>query len=132
MRLLNKGEKKVMDCIWNNGHEMSSNDLILELEPMKFSKPSVYKALQSLESDGFIKVTNVELIGRIYARKFSAVISKEEYFAFEMDSNGMGIESLKGICMALIGQYEKKTDSKADKVMVNELESIIKEIKDRN
>ena len=132
MRLLNKGEKKVMDCMWNTDHEMSSNDLTVALKDTKFSKPSVFKAVQSLEADEFIKVTNVELVGRIYARKFSAAVSKEEYFAFEMESNGLGIESLKDICMAMLGNYEKKTDRKMNKVMADELENIITEIRDRN
>ncbi|MCR4695604.1 MAG: BlaI/MecI/CopY family transcriptional regulator [Pseudobutyrivibrio sp.] len=130
MRKLTKGEYKVMECLWNSEEEMNSNEIAEALLNDKFSKPSVYKAIQSLEKEGFLTISSLELIGKIYARNFVPAISRDDYLAFELKDKGANLASMKNIYVAMLGM-EKKKDKEEREALINDLQEIINSIRKR-
>lgn len=86
---LTKSELEVMNVIWQAKEPLSRNDIIARSpEHRSWKDSSIHIILngllrkEAIKEDGFVKCN------KIYARKFSPLISGEEYYAKTMFSGG--------------------------------------------
>ena len=124
MKALNKSEEKIMAALWSQSEPVTITEIEAIFEDEKISKVSIFKIVQSLAKQGYVKISGVELIGKTYARKFEPAVSREEYAAIMLMERGISRSSLGAIALAMTGSGEGKKISK------KEIEQLIKDLED--
>ena len=129
--IMNKREEKVMEHLWTKGIPMTITELEELMVDEKLGKASIFKAVQSLMKYGYIKINGVELVGKSYARRFEAAISKEEYAAIVLLEKGFSRSSLGEIAVAMIGSEKgSKKNKKENEKLIADLERVIAKLKE--
>lgn len=133
-KLMDKRERRIMQFLWDNEEKALG---VPELEELgkgeKLSRPSIFKALQSLLDKGYISVAGKEQIGTVYARQYTPAITREEYAVVMLEDAGVSSSSLGSLALAMIGNERSgKKNAKKDEKLIKELEEIIERIKKGN
>ena len=130
--LLSPREEQLMDYLWEQDGLRSTDQIQVGLKDKDWNKVTLYRILQGLIDKGYVRISGLERNNTQYIRLMEPAISKEEYTARILAERGMGINSIPGLVMAILGSDEKKKRSrKEDEKIINELENIIKEIRIR-
>ncbi|MBR1854399.1 MAG: hypothetical protein IJ794_14875 [Lachnospiraceae bacterium] len=133
--VMDRRESRVMQKIWeqtDQGKSVSVADLEELFEGEKISKISIFKAVQSLLKKEYIGVAGLELAGTVYARKFEALIKREEYAAIALADDGIRTSSLGSLVLAMIGNDKAdRPDEVRDEELIKELEMVIERIRNK-
>ena len=118
---LTKSELEVMNVIWRAKEPLSRNDIIaLSSEHKSWKDSSIHIILngllrkEAIKEDGFVKCN------KIYARKFSPLISSEEYYSKALFSAG-GKENVPMLFSALLRSDQMTPE------LLEELEAMLAE-----
>lgn len=131
-RLMNKREEKLMNFLWEQQESVTIADMEQYFASEKLNKTTIFKAVQSLMGLGYICVSGVERSNKTYARQFRAAVTREEYAAIILAERGIETSSLGNLAMAMLGNDKsEKEDEDADEKLINELESIILQLRNR-
>lgn len=128
---LNPREKELMELIWSSAVPLTSIEMLDQLDPEKWNKLSVFRTINSLTAKKYIRVDGFEQYNTQYARKFTFSISREEYMAKLMREDGMGIESLGRVAVALLGE-DSDSDENSRDALIESLQEIIDKLKEEN
>lgn len=129
---MDKRERRIMERIWEqeDGNPLSVTDLEELFAGEKISKVSIFKAVQSLLDKGYIGVAALERSGAVYARKYEAVITREQYAAILLADSGIHSSSLGSLALAMIGNDRNdRPDEAKDEELIAELQEVIERIK---
>ena len=130
MKTLNKSEEKIMNALWSHPEAVTTSEIEELFNDEKISKVSIFKTIQSLVKQGYVKISGVELIGKTYARKFEPAVSREEYAAIMLMERGISRSSLGAIALAMTGSGEgKKISKKENEQLIKDLEDIIAKLR---
>lgn len=131
-KLMNKREEKLMNFLWEQQESVTIADMEQYFASEKLNKTTIFKAVQSLMGLGYICVSGVERSNKTYARQFRAAVTREEYAAIILAERGIETSSLGNLAMAMLGNDKsEKEDEDADEKLINELESIILQLRNR-
>lgn len=133
--IMDRREQRIMEKIWEQTDEERSVS-VTELEELfageKMSRVSIFKAVQSLLKKGYIGVQGLELSGTVYARKYEALITREQYAAIVLAKGGIRTSSIGSLVLAMIGNdKDDMPDQTKDEDLIKELEAVINRIKNR-
>lgn len=129
---MDKREQRIMQLLWDqeNGKALSIVDFERLFEGEKISRPSIFKALQSLMDKEYIDVAGLEQVGTVYARKYEPCITREEYAAILLADSGIRSSSLGSLALAMLGnERDDVRDAEQDAELVRELEQVIERIR---
>ncbi len=134
-QIMDKREQRIMEKIWEQTDAKNSVS-VTELEELfageKMSKVSIFKAVQSLLKKGYIGVEGLELSGTVYARKYEAQITREQYAAIVLANGGIRTSSLGSLVLAMIGNdRDDMPNETKDEELIAELEKVIERIRNR-
>ena len=130
---LNKREEKIMEALWSQPRAVTITEIEELFEDEKISKASIFKAVQALVRQGYVKVNGVELIKKTYARKIEPAISREEYAAIILMERGITRSSLGEIALAMTGSDRNgRKNKKEDEKLIKELEGIIARLREQD
>ena len=125
---LNTREKELMELLWNSDDALTSVEMLEKLDSDNWNKLSVFRTINGLIKKECIVVNGLEQYNTQYARKFTYALTREEYMAKLMREDGMGLESLGNVALALLG--DEMPDSKKEKdALINNLQAIIDDLK---
>ena len=131
--IMDKRESRVMQKVWEQTdleNPVSVADLEELFEGEKISKISIFKAVQSLLKKEYIGVAGLELAGTVYARKFKAMITREQYAAIALADSGIHTSSLGSLVLAMIGNdRDDRPDETKDEELIKDLEMVIDRIR---
>ena len=128
---LNAREKELMELLWSSDTSLTSNDMLDKLATEKWNKISVHRTINGLIDKNCIVVNGFEQYNTQYARKFTYALTREEYMAKLMQDDGLGLESLGKVALALIGDDVPENKKEKDE-LINNLQSIIDELKSKD
>ena len=131
-KLLTKSEERVMDFLWEKEDPVTISDIEQYFKKKNLTKATAFKAVQSLLNKNCICVNGVERATKTYARRFSPVITKEEYAAVLLEERGIDINSVGNLVVAMIGNQKKTHNANADEIVIKELKSVIQMLRDRS
>lgn len=134
-QIMDKREQRIMEKIWEQT-DVKNSVSVTELEELfageKMSKVSIFKAVQSLLKKGYIGVEGLELSGTVYARKYEAQITREQYAAIVLANGGIRTSSLGSLVLAMIGNdRDDMPNETKDEELIAELEKVIERIRNR-
>ena len=132
-KVMDKREQKIMQILWEHQDDIQGLSVV-DFEELtvgdKLSRPSIFKALQSLMDKEYIEVSGLEQVGTVYARRYIPKISREQYAAILLADNGIRSSSLGSLALAMIGNdRDDEPDKSKDDELISELEAVIETIK---
>lgn len=122
-----KREEELMEFLWEYGKPLTSYNMVDLCKNHKWKDSYIHCMIRSLEKKGAIEPCGEERSGIKIARKFQPAISKEEYYVQLALSAGVDRALFT---MAAAGLVKKDASSDQEK-LIQELEEIIKEFKER-
>ncbi len=120
-------EMELMNFLWSYGKPATSKDMLEKCVDRSWSPTYLNIMLRSLEEKGAIRCCGAVLYGRKYARQFECMLSKEEYYVRLAVDNGVDKKALATAAVGLV----KKEASEDQEDLIQELEKIIAEFKER-
>ena len=124
-KILTKNEELLMNLLWNTDSALSINDFQEEFAKQGLSKPTVFKAVQSLTGSQYLEVVGFEKATKTYARTFRPAITREEYAAVVLKEQGITMDGIADVVMALINDAGKDYTKKDREKTISDLEMII-------
>lgn len=93
-----KGKRyDVMDVLWKEDKPLSAfeiNDLYPELK-----MPTVRRCLELLLKENLIKVAGTSMNGKVYARNYVPLLSKEDYLKGNVQSKKIGVVEMMKVIL---------------------------------
>lgn len=124
MLSLNEAEFDVMNLLWIEDRPLLSTEIVSLLPSKSWKNSTVHTHINSLMAKNAIHVEGVEKSGKVYARKFAASISADEYLTTQLtDSPAYMADKntkLKEIFASLVGDGEISIET------LGQLEDLIK------
>ncbi len=77
---LSKNEKQLMELLWASEVPLTCTEMVHNSKDKMWKDSYVHVMVTSLMKKGMIKVDSVELVCKIYARKFVPTMTKDEYY----------------------------------------------------
>ncbi len=131
-KVMSKSEEKLMDFLWKQDKAMTIVEIEQHMAKEGLKKATIFKAVQSLIEQEYLCVNGVERVSKSYARKFEPVVTKEEYAAVVLAARGIDTNSLGNLAMAMLGNdNSEERDEEADEKLIEELEDIIAQLRNR-
>lgn len=115
-----------MELFWNRKEALSSVEILQVDTDHSWNDSYLHIMLRSLLKKGMIGVCGVVQHGTQYARQFVPLMTKEEYAAKLVVSKGLGKNSVAKVAVAMV----KETDGGTRGELIEELEKMIRELKD--
>lgn len=123
-----KGELELLDYLWERNEPLSPWEVEEQWEENTWTASHIRHLLTSLEEKGAVECCGAQRRGRQYSRRFRCTISQEEYYTEMAMSKGITAEKfLRAEAAALV----KKGSREDMEALVEELEGVIKEFKER-
>ncbi len=122
-----KRETELMDFLWSYGEPVTGKDILVLCKKRTWADNYLGVMLRSLEKKGAIRCCGMKLYGTKYARQFESTISREEYYVQLAKGNGVDVEAFAKAAVGLV----KEEKSSNQEELIQELEKIIKEFKER-
>lgn len=113
---LTETELGIMEILWTTETPMSQGDIISHAANQPWKENSIKVLLGHLLRKGMIQAVGMVRSGRVYARTFVPVYSREEYFAREVTNH---VDNIPGLFSALL----KYAD--ISELVLQELEQLI-------
>ncbi|MDO5539152.1 MAG: BlaI/MecI/CopY family transcriptional regulator [Eubacteriales bacterium] len=120
--LLTAAEMEIMEILWQNGHPMSSNDILKSGKIEGWSSGYLHNVLRSMLKKEAIRVNGMVQNNTQYARMFEPNLTKEEYAARMAMSVGIDEKSIAHVAVAMA----RETGSDE---LIDALEKIIEKLK---
>ena len=130
-KIMTDREEQFMEYFWEQEEPVTVGEIEEHFSHEKLSKAAVFKIIQAMLDKEFIRVNGFERTNKTYARKFEAAVSKEEYWGRILVSKGLGLDSLRHVAFAMIGERSSVDDEISDQDLISELENMIEEIRNR-
>lgn len=131
-KLMNKREEKLMNLLWGQDEALTIPEIEQCFSDENLSRATVFKAVQSLMDQEYIRVNGVERTNKTYARRFEPAVTREEYAAILLAEKGIKTRSLGNLAMAMIGNDKnEKEDEERDERLIKELEDIITQLRNK-
>lgn len=131
-KVMNKSEEKLMDFLWKQDKAMTIMEIEQHMAGRGLKKATIFKAVQSLLEQEYLCVNGFERVSKTYARKFKPAVTKEEYAAVVLGARGIDTNSLGNLAMAMLGNdNSEKRGEEADEKLIQELEDIIVQLRNR-
>ena len=131
-KVMGKSEEKLMDFLWEQNKAMTIVEIEQQMAREGLKKATIFKAVQSLVEQEYLRVNGFERVSKSYARKFEPAVTKEEYAAVVLAARGIDTNSLGNLAMAMLGnENSEKKDEEADEKLIKELEDIIVQLRNR-
>lgn len=121
---LTEKEEKLLNYFWEIDRPISACELEEQLRDTEWNHAGVFRTIKSLEEKQLIKVSGFERKGKQYARLFTTMCSKDEYYTNYILEKKMDSKTIAKISAALLG---RNIDSSRD--IVDQLQTIINELK---
>lgn len=122
-----KRETELMDFLWSYGEPVTGNDILEQCKEHTWADTYLGIMLRSLEKKGAIRCCGMKLYGTKYARQFESAITKEEYYVQLARDNGVDMEAFARAAVGLV----KKEAPEEQEALINELENIIQEFREK-
>ena len=122
----------MLHIYWDSGISLSAPD-VFEIsreteDTASWSINYIHKMLTSLMDNGLLEICDFTRSGKRYVRKFHPCMTKEEYYAELLESQGVDTTAFAKIAMALVKKQEKKkSDDAQNSKLIAELEQMIDE-----
>jgi Penicillinase repressor. len=131
-KVMGKSEEKLMDFLWEQNKAMTIVEIEQQMAREGLKKATIFKAVQSLVEQEYLRVNGFERVSKSYARKFEPAVTKEEYAAVVLAARGIDTNSLGNLAMAMLGNdNSEERDEEADEKLIEELEDIIVQLRNR-
>lgn len=104
---LTASELEIMNYFWEDQCDISCNDILNDGGAEKWSSGYLHNTIRSMLKKGVIRVTGQEMKGKVWARKFAASLTREEYAA----KFGLSLGIDKGSVIYVILAMAQQTDS---------------------
>ena len=131
-KVMGKSEEKLMDFLWEQNKAMTIVEIEQQMAREGLKKATIFKAVQSLVEQEYLRVNGFERVSKSYARKFEPAVTKEEYAAVVLAARGIDTNSLGNLAMAMLGnENSEERDEEADEKLIEELEDIIVQLRNR-
>lgn len=131
-KVMGKSEEKLMDFLWEQNKAMTIVEIEQQMAREGLKKATIFKAVQSLVEQEYLRVNGFERVSKSYARKFEPAVTKEEYAAVVLAARGIDTNSLGNLTMAMLGnENSEERDEEADEKLIEELEDIIVQLRNR-
>ena len=131
-KVMGKSEEKLMDFLWEQNKAMTIVEIEQQMAREGLKKATIFKAVQSLVEQEYLRVNGFERVSKSYARKFEPAVTKEEYAAVVLEARGIDTNSLGNLAMAMLGnENSEERDEEADEKLIEELEDIIVQLRNR-
>ena len=127
MEKFTRREEELMEFLWGYGQPLTSYNMVDLCKDRDWKDSYIHIMIRSLEKKGAIECCGVEKSGIKYARKFRPAITKEEYYVQLALSAGVDRELFAKTAAGLV----RKDSSNDQEKLIQELEEIIKEFKER-
>ena len=127
-RELKPREELLMRFLWEKNMPMTPNEMAAELSKDGWSNVTVYKIIQALSEEEYLKIDSFEKTVKTYARKLIPAISKEEYYSNLLKEKGIDANAIAELTASLMGVTSLKKKDKNEKV-IKKLEEIISQLK---
>lgn len=119
---LTKSERELMELLWAADRPLSQGE-ILAVGNRSWKDRSVFALLNGLLDKQLIQAVGMVKSGKVYARTFTPICSKEEYYARMLSAHGTQAPSLSGLFSALLDQTEVSEET------IHELETLLEKKK---
>lgn len=123
--LLTPNEEEVMEFFWDRGQPMTSVDILASSKDHSWKDNYLNIMLRSLLNKNALQICGTVQYGNQYARLFTPVFTKSEYAAKLAVSRG--IEDIPQVAVAMA----KETGAETDEKLIERLENIIKELREK-
>lgn len=100
----------LMNFLWKENQAMTSGEMADKLSVEGWNSVTLFKNVQMLVDEGFLKVDGVKKTGKTYARKLVPSISKVHYYGRLMAAHGLNEQDLPEIVAAMIGVHNEKDE----------------------
>lgn len=125
--MLTNHETELMNFLWSISEPVTGKDILEQCKDHTWADTYLGLMLRSLEQKGAIRCCGVKLYGRKYARQFEPAITKEEYYVQLARDNGVDMEAFARAAASLV----KKEAPEEQEALIKELESIIREFREK-
>lgn len=122
---LTETELEIMEILWSVGAPMSQGDIIAYAADKPLKENSIKVLLGHLLRKEMIQVVGFVRSGKVYARTFAPVYSREEYFAKEAATR---VGDLSALFSALLKQADISEEALTE--LANMIEQKKREIKE--
>ena len=106
--LLNTRQEVLMDFLWKNDTPLTANEMADILADKGWNSVTLFKTVQTLEENGFLRVTGIVKSGKAYARKMAPSMSKAQYYGFLLEKRNIKIEDIPEIIAHIIGKSDSQ------------------------
>lgn len=128
--LMTQKEEDLMEFLWNYGEPLTITEMAGLLDKEKWNQVTLFRLVKGLLNKGYLKIHGFEKNNTQYARSFIPSMTKEEYAAILLSERGIKSSSLGRIAVAMLGTGKRKKVSQDEEdKLINELESIIEQIR---
>lgn len=121
---LTKSEYEVMKILWDNDIPMLKQDILEKSNRYKWNDNYLKKMLTVLYKKGAIESVGVVRVGKVDSRLYVPTMSEDEY-----NISKYPVQSMKAIA-SLVGSVYRSSDDDKKEELVNELEELLKELKE--
>lgn len=122
---LPKAEEELMHLLWEANTPLTTIEMLEGSQGKSWNGNYLHKMLRALLKKGFLQVCGVKQHGTKYVRQFIPIITKEEYAADFMSSQGFDIKSFSKVALALVRKDDNQSSDETAK-LISELEEMIK------
>ena len=124
---LTESEEELMELFWSRKEALTSVEILKMDFSHSWSDSYLHIMLRSLMKKKMIEVCGTVQYGTQYARQFVPSMTKEEYVAKIITEKGVDKSSLAKVAVAMV----KETDVETRADLIEELEKIIRELKEK-
>lgn len=125
--MLTNHETELMNFFWSYKEPVTGKDILEQCKEHTWADTYLGLMLRSLEQKGAIRCCGIKLYGRRYARQFECALTKEEYYVQLVKDNGVDMEAFARAAVGLV----KKEAPEEQEALINELENIIQEFREK-
>lgn len=123
---LTGSEEELMELFWEKNVPLTSVEILQIGENHSWNGNYLHMMLRNLIKKGLLEVCGLAQYGSQYARKFHAIITKEEYVAKLVMLKGKGKNYVTKVAAAMIQEIDNTDEADG---LINELEIIIEDLK---
>lgn len=121
-------QEELLNYLWDVNEPLTASTVAERLEPEGWNSVTIYKAMQSLDTLGYLKIAGLEHRGKTYARKLVPAVTKEEYYVKMLQDVGITASDLPALCTALISNHDK-SDAENRESTIKVLQDIVDSLK---
>lgn len=110
-------QEELMLFLWEKNEPMTANQMAERLKEIGWNNVTLFKTVQALCDDGFLRIEGLEKTVKTYARKLAPSMSKAEYYGRLLAARGLTKEDLPQIIASVIGTEEDTIKKEIDEIL---------------